>query len=530
VNADEVPFDERVEAIEDEDRPSTWEPEDLAAYLDGTHVPEEPALMPRSDGACLLYPGRVHSFHGESESGKSMIAQAEAARVLTTGGSVAYLDFESDASVVVTRLLQMGAPAEAIRERFHYLRPDTKPHGDGNDRDRAAYARLLDRKYTLAVIDGVTEMAVVFGITSSKDNDEMTRLIRTFIRRLAQRTGAAVVQVDHVTKDADSRGRFAIGAGAKMNALDGSAFVVEVKEPLGVGMRGIVVMRVAKDRPGRVRPQCGKWRASDRTQEAARVVIDSTVENVITVTVESPSADSANDSASGEAKTERFRPTVLMERVSRFVEGKIDPPSQDQIMTGVSGNEKAKKAAVELLAEEGYIDRHKVGNAWRHRHVKEYLEIHDPRSGKYQPPLAEIDQWKTGDSDREPPVVPHGPSPLSARGYTPGMAEAEIRPPLPPPLAEVGGGLAEMAETMLAACQSCFRPTDLRDPDGKALCDGCTCARCGYNPPGAVEHEICCTNRDVETDELADFMKFQPEVVTAVRDACAARLAARRVS
>lgn len=47
----------------------SWAPVDLAAYLDGTYTPETPTMMPRSDGVCLLYPGRTHSFHGESESG-----------------------------------------------------------------------------------------------------------------------------------------------------------------------------------------------------------------------------------------------------------------------------------------------------------------------------------------------------------------------------------------------------------------------------------------------------------------------------
>ena len=50
------------------------------AIRNGTYTPERPGLMPRTDGPCLLYPGRVHSLHGESESGKSLVAQAEAAR------------------------------------------------------------------------------------------------------------------------------------------------------------------------------------------------------------------------------------------------------------------------------------------------------------------------------------------------------------------------------------------------------------------------------------------------------------------
>jgi hypothetical protein len=44
---------------------SSWAPVDLTAHLDGSHVPEVPALLRRTDGRALLYPGRVHSARGE---------------------------------------------------------------------------------------------------------------------------------------------------------------------------------------------------------------------------------------------------------------------------------------------------------------------------------------------------------------------------------------------------------------------------------------------------------------------------------
>src|SRR5665811_288715 len=57
-----------------EDVPS-WLPVDLSTYLDGSHKPVVPTLLARTDGVCLLYPGLIHSLHGESESGKSLVAQ-----------------------------------------------------------------------------------------------------------------------------------------------------------------------------------------------------------------------------------------------------------------------------------------------------------------------------------------------------------------------------------------------------------------------------------------------------------------------
>src|SRR5690606_2761547 len=74
-------------------------------------------------------------------------------------------------------------------------------------------------------------------------------------------------------------GRFAIGGQSKMASLTGAAYTVEVAEPLGVGRRGILSIRVAKDRPGLVRGPGGAFRASDRTQAVAKVTVDSTPED-----------------------------------------------------------------------------------------------------------------------------------------------------------------------------------------------------------------------------------------------------------
>lgn len=355
---------------------SSWAPLDLSAILDGSYVPEEPRLMARCDGVCLLYPGRVHTFQGESESGKSMVAQAESARVLTAGGRVVYIDFESDASVVVGRILMMGATREQVAAGLLYLRPGVRPHATLED--RAAFEKLLTDRFDLAVIDGVTEAASVFGV-ASKDNDEITAWNRLFARPLAQQTGAAVIQVDHVTKDSESRGRFAIGAQAKMSALDGAAYVVEVKEPLGRGLRGVVVLRVAKDRPGAVRPHCGQFRKSDRTQEAAQVVVDSTTDGVIAVTVEPPNTD-------GDGRSDDFRPTSVMERISQFLEAQPADQSENQVMRGVSGRDSVKKAALAALVAEGFVARFTGSrNAQMHHLNARYRQSDDPKSDKYEP-------------------------------------------------------------------------------------------------------------------------------------------------
>jgi hypothetical protein len=62
-----------------------------------------------------------------------------------------------------------------------------------------------------------------------------------------------VALLDHVTKDAQGRGRYAIGAQHKLASIDGAAYSLEVVRPFGRGLTGVARIDVTKDRPGFVR-------------------------------------------------------------------------------------------------------------------------------------------------------------------------------------------------------------------------------------------------------------------------------------
>jgi hypothetical protein len=376
------PFPENTEEVPGTDVP-TWAPLDLAPYLDGSYEPIVPSLFTRSDGVSLIYPGQTHSFHGESESCKSMMAQSEAQRVLASGGRVLYVDFESDAAAVAERLLLLGTPARVIRDhsRFAYVKPEVAPETAA---EATAWLGLLRQRFDLAVIDGVTDSLTMFGY-STIDNDQLTAWAKRLPRKIAEQTGAAVIQVDHVTKDSDSRGRFALGGQAKMNGLTGAAYTVEVAETVGRGLRGVVVMRVAKDRHGYVRAHSGK-RRPDGTQETARIVVDSTGDGGIQVSVESwKGADGV------QATPGTFRPTHLMQQASELLEAApaalsfrtIDDLMREQNM---KGKREFKMAALSVLVAEGYVGRvNGPRNANMHRSIKPYREATDPLSDQYEP-------------------------------------------------------------------------------------------------------------------------------------------------
>ena len=278
-----------------DDIPPSWGRIDLSGVLSGNRKPVVATLLVRSDGIGLMYPALVHDFHGESDTGKSMVLQAECVAAINRGEDVLYIDHESDAKSVIDRLIMLGADPLMIAKHFDYRQPEASP-GTAEE-EQAAWDKMLANRYALAVIDGVTDALGIFGY-SIKDNDDLAAWSRTVSRRIAARTGAAVGLIDHVTKDVTSRGRWAIGGQAKMAGLTGASYVVEVSKVFGQGLCGEVVLRLGKDRPGTLKRHCGPVRKSDKTQEAARVVIDSTGDTTV-VTVNPPKRSSADGERTG---------------------------------------------------------------------------------------------------------------------------------------------------------------------------------------------------------------------------------------
>jgi hypothetical protein len=363
-----VPSIRRIEEHEqdDEEPPtSSWRPVDLAPHLDGSYEPEHATLLRRGDSQGLFYPGRVHSLYGESESGKSWITMIAAAQLLDDSGRVLVVDFESDPGTVTGRLIALGVPRETLAACLTYIRPDERPSVVDQ-----AYISLFSEAFDLAVIDGVTEALVMFG-GASKDNDAITAWLRYFPRALARRTGAAVVLVDHVAKDKDTRGRFAIGGQAKLAGLDGAAYLVEPKTAIAPGLRGEIEIRITKDRPGHVRSNSGEYRNSDRTQLAATVILDSSGSAGTTWQVNVPEHLDEGE------KHAPFRPTWFMEAVSRWLENNSEA-STKAVREAIGKRAVHVDQALQRLLEEGYVTRSegpRRANMWTF--VKAFREVDD---------------------------------------------------------------------------------------------------------------------------------------------------------
>lgn len=227
---------------------SDWAEVDLNPVLDGTHKPAQPTVGARNDGIGLFYPGRVNGIQGESEAGKSWVALICCLVEINRGCHVFYLDFEDSEEGIVGRLLLLGANPDDVREYFHYIRPATAPT---TATVKALARRITGLNATLAVLDGVTEAMTMMGL-ELKENSDIAKFGRMLLRPLAD-TGAAVVSLDHVVKNNESRGRYSLGGVHKLNAVDGVQYMLEAVHPFGVNTEGRSRLRIAKDRPAQVR-------------------------------------------------------------------------------------------------------------------------------------------------------------------------------------------------------------------------------------------------------------------------------------
>lgn len=304
-----------------------WEFVNLDAILDGSYDPPTPTMGLRSDGAGLIYPGRVHSIAGEPGGGKTWLALHMIAETIRGGGTGALIDYEDTASACVHRLKLLGLTNAQIRDQFTYIRPDGPLVTKGGKVAAHTLEQLADLAADIVIIDSVGESLAVEGLPPN-DDDAVTQWFRRLPRMLA-RTGAAVVGLDHVTKSKDDRGLWAIGSQRKLAAIDGAAYGVDVKVAPTKTKDGKLTVTCAKDRHG----------TYQRGLLVANVAIDNVAEGVA-VKLAAPDAT--------------FRPTMYMERVSRFLE-EIPCASQRGILTGVQGRDSHKKAAIECLVEEGYV-------------------------------------------------------------------------------------------------------------------------------------------------------------------------------
>jgi len=336
---------------------STWQPVDVAAVLDDGTDLATPTLGFRNDGFALLYPGKVHSLAGESETGKSWLALTWAAQQLVLGRDVVYVDFEDDAASVIQRLRVLSVPIDVIFRRFRYVRPE---HGPAPDEATALLAGVP--RLSLVVIDGVTELMMLQGLRTTDDTHvaEMLALPKSIAAR-----GPAVLLLDHVVKDRQQRGRYATGSQHKLAGVTGASYLLDSDEAFAIGKSGSSILCVGKDRPGAVRGKAHKLK--DGRDVIARFVV--------TAGTEEPSFHLA---PYDHVERHAWSPTVLMGRVSQALSASSEPLTYTQLKVRVGGKATYVRQAVDQLIELGHVAVERGGTSHLHRLVRPYPPLESP--------------------------------------------------------------------------------------------------------------------------------------------------------
>jgi hypothetical protein len=198
---------------------------------------------------------------------------------------------------------------------------------------------------------------------SNADAAEFHKLLA----RRFNRTGAATVNVDHVSPGSPHKESKAIGAQHKGAGIDGAEFYFDLKVPLaqaldGDPVVGLAQIRVGKDRPGGVRGRSEGQKAFGELSITAYP--DGHLEYEIRPMT--PAAD--------------WRPTVIMERVSIYIE-EHDGANTGAIRREVTGRgEWIDKGLAALIPEHVRVEA--VGSEHRHYSVKPFRQPQSHASGE----------------------------------------------------------------------------------------------------------------------------------------------------
>lgn len=305
--------------------------EDPYALFQDDSPPDQPTVGLRIDGKGMFYPQKIHAVYSEPEAGKSWLMAYHVAALIMGGKYVRYLDFEDNLKTLVSRLKALGCSHysmiflkyTAVRAPFTRTAIETEPES------------------VLTVIDGVTEAMTLFGKAPKADED-CAWFINEIVKPFSG-NGSAVVQLDHVVKDTDSRGRFATGSQHKLSALDGAAYTLTSISPFGRGREGMSRLHVMKDRPGGVRSYCERNPKTGK-DHFGDFVLRGEDNGLVTVKLFAPIPEVSPE----------FECDVLKRRILEAI-GK-GANSKTSIRTAVGGARQNSDEALLQLRDDGLID------------------------------------------------------------------------------------------------------------------------------------------------------------------------------
>lgn len=339
---------------------------DYDAMLEvGLRAPE-PEIGHRQDGAGLFYLGAVNQLQAEPSAGKTWIALVTAVEVLAAGGAVVMIDNDDTKWATYARMLALGAPGDAMRTRFRYL----KPSGPMGVAELAELNQIMDDlNPDLVIIDGVGDALAMEGLSEDKASEFLVWANK--IPRPLARTGACVILIDHLVKDKEQQGRYARGSGAKLAMIDGAAYSVRAVVPFSRSKAGSSRMTIAKDKPGGV-GAIGDHAAVFHLEPHADG------ERVVCQLVKPPDDQDPD--------VPDWQPTHTMARIMREL-GDAGPTPASTLRKLIPGTHKPRTVtrAIQSLIASGHIQEQRDGRRTVLVPMRPYTAP-DARSGRDEPP------------------------------------------------------------------------------------------------------------------------------------------------
>lgn len=313
---------------------------------------EQPPVQPTLGAIGIVYPGKRHVFSGPQESAKTLAAYVIGLSVIRQSGTIVLIDFEMGRWDARTRLRELGASDEELG-CVAYVEP-WEPASD------LAIRRLVEREPRLVIVDAAAGAYDLQGLDDNKRAD-VEKFTRIYVRSFWQ-AGIATIVLDHVVKNVEGRGNYAIGSERKVGGAD-VHLGFEVVHPIKRGAKGTYKIVTHKDRGGFLKR--GKLAEFELHSHPDSHAITWEFRAPIESDEEHP-----------------FRPTVKMQQASKWLEKQLDEKvPMSHIEKGIGGDRDAGRLAIQTLVDEGwFIETSGPRNARLMTVARAYREEYDDLS------------------------------------------------------------------------------------------------------------------------------------------------------
>ncbi len=442
--------DAEVDAIVARERagePHPWAP--IALDPAAIEPPSPPSILVAEDGeGALIYPGMRHLLFGETEALKSWVCAVAAVEQALAGFDTVWLDADAmGRAALVERLRALGLSDDLIRRHIHYMAPDMALDAEGT----LHLVHVLDGlNVGLVVIDAHDPALELQGLdpNSTADVQHFSRVVVAVFHR----RGIATLVPDHVARGGD--GKDPIASQRKVSGFDVAIRIKLIGEPMTRNRpTATVELFGRKDRPG--------WHdrnGLDRRLGEIHFDLDATPPWRLVLN-------------RGDAAERPRVPSVLMERVSRFLEMHHAPASMTAIVDSVAGKATGIRWAVDVLTRRGDIE----AAPGRRKGDLVYLSTRPFREGDENEPVPEPVPLKTNEPVPTRPRTRPSENPAAMRGLTnpsqpvpnPSQPSPVNPSPIITPLQGVMGGTGSLED--IGDDWRAMLPDTAIDPDGHKI-------------------------------------------------------------